>query len=374
MGDVDKLLSAPPKGVVPGVVMDGVEGVVTSPPRTTPPSEDDWGHVLEAFGLDPEKYSVEGPVRHSAWEVPGHGVQHAYRAKVVLRPQHNSDIEDLLDSIYLNPVNNVTRDGNWLTIVLSDTHIGKSAQAGAGTEYLIDRWKTGVIRALNHHENIGGVNLVFAGDLIEGYTSQDGKMIAECDLTLAEQLRTCQHLVSWTVQEILSRVDDLAVSVVPGNHGETTRKQSRPMSDNYDIMIVSAVQDAFSMVDPVMMVGKNVRWLYPDHTRGSVTYDCGGTVFTIVHGHLFKGQISGAEKWWSGHIANDSEEAQADILISGHFHNFHIESWTAKRWIVSAPALEKESTWFRNRTGSTSYGGVLSFITVDGVPRNINIF
>ena len=83
LSDLDQVSSSP-NGWESGLKWDGDAGVITTPAMDSPPDLQAWGHVLKKFGLDPEKYAIDGKVRHSAWEVPGHGVQHAYILLIVL--------------------------------------------------------------------------------------------------------------------------------------------------------------------------------------------------------------------------------------------------------------------------------------------------
>lgn len=370
--DALKTLNTPaPTGWTPGVQWDGEQGFVTTQPSTDPdmPRDERWDEVLQRFGLDPERYMVDGPVRHSAWDVPGHGIQHAHKARIVERPERTFDVEDLLDSVYAEPSYPYEPRSGWRTIMLSDTHIGKSAEDGGGSDILSQRWRDSVDRALEDGP-FEGINLVFGGDLIEGYVSQNGKNIGGCDLTLTEQIRVASHLVSDTVQKCLEAASEVIVAAIPGNHGESTRVSNVSMTDSFDIQIVNNVQQALELA----RLSDRVSFYYPEPNTGDVTYTAGDLTYTVVHGHRFSGgPVNGAEKWWAGQITNDRPAAAADVLLFGHFHGMRAWSWTARRWIMCAPALETESRWFANSTGATGNPGVLIFDDVDGKPANISI-
>jgi hypothetical protein len=375
MADLDKLkaLTTPPapSGWSPGVQWDGESGSVTTYPRedAEAPRDEQWDSVLGRFGLDPQRYMVEGPVRHSAWDVPGHGIQHAHKARIVERPERRFDIEDLLDAVYADPDYPDNPRSGWRTIMLSDTHIGKSLEDGGGTDVIISRWKNCVDRALEDGP-FEGINLVFGGDLIEGYVSQHGKNIGGCDLTLTEQIRVASHMVSDTIQQCLGAAEEVVVGAVPGNHGESTRVANVSMTDSHDLQIVNNVQQALELA----RLSDRVSFYYPEPNTGDVTYTAGDLTYTVVHGHRFSGgPVSGAEKWWSGQITNDRPPASADVLLFGHFHGMRAWSYTARRWIMCAPALETQSTWFANSTGATGNPGVLVFDDMDGKPANISI-
>ena len=184
--DLRRLTTPPPTGWEPGLQWDGQTGHVTTPPMAAgeTPDDDTWDHVLEKFGLDPARYMIDGPVRHSAWDVPGHGVQTSHRARIVERPERTFDVERLLEDMYLDPEDIPTGRGQvWRTVQIGDTHIGKGAIDGGGSDQIIQQWKRSVTAALDCAPR-AGIHLAFLGDLIEGQVSQGGANIAGCDLKI----------------------------------------------------------------------------------------------------------------------------------------------------------------------------------------------
>lgn len=374
--DLDALKSLstpqPPAGWSPGVTWDGESGYVTTRPTsdTDKPGEDQWDHVLEHFGLDPAVYMIDGPVRHSAWEVPNHGTQRSYRARVIMRPERDFDVEDILESIYgefedVKPVNK-----GWRTLQIGDTHLAKGALEGGGTEMIVQRWQESVRAALSMGGTYEGVHVAFLGDLIEGEVSQGGANIAGNDMTLTESLRVARHLVSWTIQEALAVGEKVIVSTVPGNHGMTTRVQNRPHTDSHDIDVVSAVQQAFELAGQ----SDRISWFYPTPGSAHVVYEVGDTVFASTHGHTFgNGAIAGATKWWAGMCASERPAGAAQILMAGHFHSPAIQNYTDTKWICFGGALEDQSTWIHEKNGTTSKPGILTYVTRGGQPYEFSV-
>ena len=369
--DLRKLRTPPPTGWEPGLQWDGETGHVTTPPMAVgeAPDDDTWDHVLEKFGLDPARYMIDGPVRHSAWDVPGHGVQTSHRARIVERPERSFDVERLLEDMYLDPEDVPTGRGQvWRTVQIGDTHIGKGALDGGGSDHIIQQWKRSVTAALDCAPR-AGIHLAFLGDLIEGQVSQGGANIAGNDLTLTEQLRVARHLVLWTIQRAMEVAPRVIVSATAGNHGETTRVQNRPFTDSYDLDIVHAVQQAIELTD----LADFVDFYYPEPDDAHVTYEVGDTVFTCAHGHLFRGKMTGAERWWADMTINGHAPGAAQILLAGHFHSAQISNYTENRWILFGPSLERHSNWIQQRSGATSRSGVLAFDTENGTPFNMSI-
>lgn len=371
MSTVEDLTNLPPTGPAgetPGVHLEGDSGFVTTP--VDKQNHEDVAAILRASRLDPDDFFVDWSKSAritTQLDANGDLVQMWTKLPLYRRPERTVDVQDLVERIHEPAEQPAEPARDDLTIMLTDQHIGKSAEAGGGTERIAQRWKESVMLALigKRYKNI---NLVFGGDTIEGYVSQNGRNINQTDLVLAEQLRVAQQLVLWTIQQARNHTIKLHVSVVPGNHAETTRVQGVPMGDNFDVMIVKNVQTALELAG-----AENIEFHYPDMTDGSVTYEVEGTTFTVVHGHQFKNQMKGAENWWSGHIANGRHPQAAHILLAGHFHNFQMENWTRDRWIMFGPSLEDESTWFANKTGATAKPGALVFETLDGDPFNVRI-
>lgn len=370
LDDLGAIAPEPPPGFTPGLHLDGDEGYVTTVP--TEDNHADVASVLKAAQLNPDDFIVDWAraARITAHlDAAGNLVQRWLKFPVTRKPQRTFDVQQLVANIH-TPVKKPRKAKNdaALTLMLSDQHIGKAAEAGGGTDMIIERWKQSVSRAL-----VGGtrraINLVFGGDTIEGYISQGGNNINETDLVLSEQLQVAQQMVSWTIQQCMPLTRELHVSVVPGNHAETTRVQNVPIGDNFDVMIVKNVEQAMKLAG----LDDRIAFHYPTMVDGSVTYEVVGTRFTVAHGHKFKGQMKGAENWWAGHITNGRHPKDSHVLLAGHFHNFQASNWTRDRWILFAPSLENESTWFANSTGSTSQPGALVFESRDGMPSNIRI-
>ncbi|WP_288833693.1 hypothetical protein [uncultured Corynebacterium sp.] len=364
-----KRLNTPP-GFEPGIQWDGDTGHITVATQGEQPDPEKVNGVIDSSPfLSSDEVQVDWSARPRVsihHDDNGNLVQAWYKLPLVRRPDRQFDVDELVDMIGDPAVIHESR-GTWRTILISDTHVGKSEVAGGGSELIAQRWLQSVANALE--TGYEGVHVALGGDLIEGYVSQGGRNISETDLTLTEQIRVTQNLVTKTIQMCLEHAPQVVVSVCPGNHGETTRVQGRPMGDSHDIQIVASVQQAFELA------GKDeVTFYYPEPNRGDVTYKAGDDVFTLVHGHKFGGgKMSGAKKWWAGQVMNDRPAAASSVLLAGHFHGFEVANVTARKWVVFGPSLETESTWFANQSGATSRSGVVCFDMIDGEPRKISV-
>ena len=376
MASIDDLknLSTPaPTGFKPGIEWTGDTGHVTVAAK--PGEEPDRDKINGVIDSSPFLTSDEVEVDWSSkprvsihHDDNGNAIQIWYKLPLMRRRKGGKDVDDVLDLIYDDIPPIWDRGKAWRTIQIGDTHIGKGALDGAGAQLLVDRWKESFTNALGL-SRAEGVHLAFMGDLIEGENSQGGKNIANNDLTLTESLRVARHLVSWTIQESLRCVNKVVVSAVPGNHGDTTRLQNRPLTDSHDIDIVSAVQQAFELTEHK----DRITWYYPEEGTGHLVYEVDGTIFASTHGHLFKGMLKGAENWWSGMSVSGAPAGAAHILMAAHYHSPLVSNYTRNKWICFGAALEDKSTWLNEQNGASSQPGMLTYLTDGGKPYGFTI-
>ena len=376
MASIDDLknLSTPaPTGFRPGIEWSGDTGHVTVAAK--PGEEPDRDKINGVIDSSPFLTSDEVEVDWSSkprvsihHDDNGNAIQIWYKLPLMRRRKGGKDVDDVLDLIYDDIPTPQGCGGGWRTIQIGDTHIGKSALDGAGSDLLVKRWKESITNALNM-STAQGIHLAFMGDLIEGENSQGGKNIANNDLTLTESLRVARHLVSWTIQEALHHAENVIVSTVPGNHAETTRLQNRPLTDSHDIDIVSAVQQAFELTEHK----DRIKWYYPEEGTGHLVYEVDGTIFASTHGHLFKGMLKGAENWWAGMSVSGAPAGAAHILMAAHYHSPLVSNYTRNKWICFGAALEDKSTWLNEQNGASSQPGMLTYLTDGGTPYGFTI-
>ena len=371
--DLKKLTTPPPAGFRPGIEWTGDTGHVTVAAK--PGEEPDRDKINGVIDSSPFLTSDEVEVDWSSkprvsihHDDNGNAIQIWYKLPLMRRRKGGKDVDDVLDLIYDDIPKPKLGGDVWRTIQIGDTHIGKSALDGAGSDLLVERWKDSVANALTMSD-VKGIHLAFMGDLIEGENSQGGKNIANNDLTLTESLRVARHLVSWTIQEALHQAQEVIVSAVPGNHGDTTRLQNRPLTDSHDIDIVSAVQQAFELTGHK----DRIKWYYPEEGTGHLVYEVDGTVFASTHGHLFKGMLKGAENWWSGMSVSGAPAGAAHILMAAHYHSPLVSNYTRNKWICFGAALEDKSTWLNEQNGASSQPGMLTYLTDGGTPYGFTI-
>lgn len=333
--------------------------------------------IIRDAGLDPTKVMCVEHPRVSTWDVPNHGRQWAYKLKLAPRPKSRADVAKILESI--EPAHAVPRKvgGYWATIQIGDVHIGKAAEAGGGTESILQRYREMLNNAVAELAlldplGIEGVHVAFVGDMIEGVVSQGGRNIALMDLTLTEQITAATRLTVQTIRTFADLGYQVKVSAIGGNHGDTQRVQGQAMGDNHDVGIAVAAHDLLSELPPY---NDQVELVVPPREQSYMTFQVGDSTFVSVHGHQFSSGTAHkkAETWWAGQALSGTPAANGQILMAGHFHTFaHLNIAAGKTGIYS-PSMENISTWFHEKTGATSDRGACFYLTQAGQVSRLTI-
>jgi UDP-2,3-diacylglucosamine pyrophosphatase LpxH len=334
--------------------------------------------IIKDAGLDPDKVMCVYHPRVSTWDVPGHGRQWAYKLRLAPRPKSRADVKALLDSIQPGVPARRKTGPHWATIQIGDVHIGKSAEAGGGTESILQRYRTSLNNAVAELQMLGplgieGVHVAFVGDMIEGVVSQGGRNIALMDLTLTEQIITAQRLTVQTVRTFADLGYQVKVSAIGGNHGDTQRVQGQPMSDNHDIGIAVAAMDVLAELP---QYADTVELVVPPRDQSYMTFPVGDTTFVSAHGHSFgrgSSPIQKAEAWWAGQALSNTPAAAGQVLMCGHFHTFHHANIAAGKTCIYSPSMETLSRWFHEKTGATSDRGAVLYLTSAGTVSRLSI-
>ena len=174
----------------PKAVFDGCSGEVATAAYDDEVDLDDSeaiDQIIRDAGLDPARVMCTEHPRISTWDVPNHGRQWAYKLKLAPRSKSRTDIDRIMAGIEPAAQKVRKRGSHWATIQIGDVHIGKSAEAGGGTESILQRYKAMLDNALDELNlcdpaGIEGVHVAFVGDMIEGVVSQGGRNIALMDL------------------------------------------------------------------------------------------------------------------------------------------------------------------------------------------------
>ena len=346
-------------------VDDSRGGFVISKPR--PSSEiPDAKTILQEFELNPNDWTVTS-MRRGKWQTY-HG-EWLESVRVNLVPVGTSlvdrlDAEKLIDEVRKwrpeKGIKQSTGNGSFL-IAPSDQQIGKKAN-GQGTQQSVDRilhLTEAAVDRYNRYKklglNLGTITLALPGDHVEGLTSQNGRLQGQAasDLGLTEQVRVARRLLMAQIKAFAPLAENMIIPVVNGNHDEVTRQVAADPADGWNVEIASAVQDACAE-NPAL---QHIQFRYPASGHQTLTVDICGTMLGIFHGH----QSRDALKYLSGQSAGQTALGNADVWISGHFHNFKCMDIGHRLW-VQAPTTDPGSEWFRDIAGLESKPGLLTMV------------
>jgi predicted phosphodiesterase len=239
---------------------------------------------------------------------------------------------------------------------LGDSQLGKPD--GDGTEGIIRAWSQSLELSRQVWTKAGRPAVLIAGlgDHIEGNQSQGGRNFFRSDLTVTEQLRIFRRMLLRTIDNFIE-APVITVGIVNGNHDDVQRFQTTDASDGHATESAIAIGEAIAL-NPARYGHCSI--YTPGKDEDHLVIECNGTNFVLIHGHQWsRGK---AMEWWEKQTFNNHPAGHGHILIHGHEHEFQISS-RRDRLVICTPALESESTWFKQKYGAVGRRGVLTFTT-----------
>lgn len=281
----------------------------------------------------------------------------SYTFKISRRVDRQSLVDDLIQLTKRKAVkrNEQSTDGLFV-FAMGDSQLGKPD--GDGTDGIIRAWTQSLATARTAWVASGrpGVLIAGLGDHLEGNQSQGGRNFFRSDLTITEQLRVFRRMLLRTIDTFIE-APHITVGVVNGNHDDVQRFQTTDASDGHATESTIAVGEAIAL-NPARY--GHVQIYVPGKDQDHLVLEVNGTNFVLIHGHQWtRGK---AMEWWEKQTFNNHPAGAAHILIHGHEHEFQISS-RRDRLIICTPALESESTWFKDKYGAVGRRGVLTFTT-----------
>ena len=341
----------------PKAEFDGTSGYLQTRGLTEQPK--DFTALLEQFGYDTNEVRIVGEPRTSRWQTYDERWLTSYR--FTLAPALTSDLEDLMKLASRGKAHKQTglTGTGVFNFQAGDQQIGKID--GDGTEGTIQRFLESIdvakaeYRSLRKRRNIGGINLMFPGDCIEGVVSQKGKNQWRTDLTVTEQIRIFRRLLMRAVEEFAPLSDNVWLRVVNGNHDEAQRQQNTRPDDGFATEQAIAVADALE-INP----GRygHVKVEVPPLDQSWMTVESFDTIYTIAHGHQWR--RGKAMDWLANQALHATNVSATHLLVHGHEHRWTVDTNGARK-IICSPAYDGGSTWLDN--GSHGLRGGLSYVS-----------
>lgn len=362
---------APPRGFEPGVRYESDGSVeVTVQLTEIPENEAEWRKAItRVTGLDvPLEREVKlTQVRY--WGVAGQELSYC-RFSITDRAVGGTlDVDGLMKAA--KAVRRTTPPkprgtDKALVVAWADLQVGKVGSLG-DSETLINRVMEKIDLLETHAKAVRAdtAYLVDVGDCIENFENVAGQQFTN-DLSLPEQLRLARRLFTECAMRLAKTHSKVVVAGVPSNHGAWRRGKGvlgKPL-DDFGIETVVAVADAFAL-NPAAF--GHVSFVLPGEWEETLALDVHGTILSIAHGH----QVNRPENlalWWAKQVHGGQPTADADILLTGHFHHLRVQE-TGKsahtgrsKWLIQAPTLDNGSDWYRHRGGETSEPALLTFV------------
>lgn len=352
----------------PRMDVDTVRGgfVISSP---KPEGElTDATTVLEDFGLNPNEWTVSS-MRRGKWQKYDGEFLESIRVNLVpVGPTYADqlDAEKLIDEVKKwRPTkgSKISTGNGSFAVFPADQQIGKKTGSG-GSEQSVRRILELTDKAVARYKmyqksglNLGTITLGLPGDHIEGNVSQGGRLqgLAASDLGLTEQVRVARRLLMAQVKALAPLAENMVVPVINGNHDETGRYVATDPADGWNTEIAAAVQDACAE-NPAL---QHVQFRYPAAGHQTLVTEICGVHLGMFHGH--QANQNNVLKYLSQQAAGQTALGNADIWVSGHFHNFRTMDIGDRLW-CQCPTTDPGSEWFRDRAGLESKPGVLTMV------------
>ncbi len=391
--DIDQKRPTAPDGWKAGVVWDGIRGEITTD-SVDSASPHDWDELLEARGLDPTKYEIDGDTirwtSYDGWkrdhpDDPAYStICYSFKAQIRLKAGHAAtpDLEALYKETRKKKTRKPTKTegDDTLIIALSDWQIGNGDFEGIqGQVDAIDRLINQLPEHIKAHRKAGNpcAHIVVAGlgDIIENCTGYYPSQEFTVQADRRDQTKIARRAIRDLIAEIAPLSDNITVTAVGGNHGENRKGKGgyyTTINDNDDVSV-------FEQVAEILHQNSNyshVHFGLPTDTLTS-TVETSGRLTTFTHGHQAKYRTTALNTmwhWWTDQTMGqyDQGPAQSDLLICGHYHHLNIKQ-QKHRTIIITPSLTTVNQYFANTNGVTTQPGTCTIhLTPNGI-NNINL-
>lgn len=324
--------------------------------------------VLQDFGLDPNEWTVSS-MRRGKWQRYDGEFLESIRVNLIpTGPGYGDelDVEKLIDEIKKWRPERGTKQSTGkgsFAVFPSDQQLGKKTGSG-GSEQSIARilelTEKSVAKFKMYQKaglDLGTITLGLPGDHVEGTVSQNGRLQGQAasDLGLTEQVRVARRLLMAQIKALAPLAENMIVPVINGNHDEVTRQVVTDPADGWNVEIAAAVQDACAE-NPAL---QHVQFRFPASGHQTLVTEICGVHVGMFHGH--QANQNNVLKYLSQQAAGQTALGNADIWVSGHFHNFRTMDIGDRLWL-QCPTTDPGSEWFRDRAGLESKPGMLTMV------------
>lgn len=371
-----------PAGWEPGVIWHGSSGEITTDMLYDTPS--DWDDILRMRGLDPEKFEVvNDTMRWCSWDgwrktedgLTESSICYSFKAQIKKRSAPNEINDISLEEMYKSirkvrpPKKEAPAGGETLVIALSDWQVGN--RDGGGIESQVKAiaelcesipQRIADLRKAGH--DIGHLLVLGMGDMVEGTCGHYPAQQFRVELDRRDQVKMVRRGVRDILVNTAPLVHKVSVMAIPGNHGENRQngKSITSVHDNDDVAVFEQVAEILAM-NPESFGHVGFRLSRDEIALG---IDVNGHILAITHGHVTKPGANAGQtmwNWWQGQTMGRAYPvvADADILISGHYHHLNVKE-QANRALFVCPSLTTVGEYFADATGNKAKSGTLSMV------------
>lgn len=368
-------------GWEPGVIWEGSHGEITTDALTDQPS--DWDDLLRARGLDPEVFEVvDDTIRWCSWDgwkTSDDGTTESaicYSFKARIRRKKDAEqpvsVEELYKEIRKAKKTRKQVQGGEETFVvaLSDWQVGN--RDGGGVERqaqaisdLVESIPQRLADLRRSGSKIGHVAILGLGDLVEGTCGHYPAQQFRIELDRRDQMKLVRRGIRDIIMATAPHVEKMTVAAIPGNHGENRQngKSITSVHDNDDVAVFEQIAEALSInPDAYGHVGFRLA-----RDEIALTLNLSGQHTAITHGHVAKGSGNAANtmwNWWKEHAHGRAYQgvADADILITGHYHHLNIKEQETRTLLI-CPSLTPVGEYWTDQHGTTTRAGTLTLTT-----------
>lgn len=369
-------------GWEPGVIWHGDRGEVTTDAIQGQPTE--WDDLLRARGLDPAIYEIDGDsVRWCSWDgwtktadgTTEPAICYSYKA-TIRRKQSKPTADSIIPEELYKEARKTKRSKKMLSgdstmiVALSDWQVGnrdgggieQQAQAIADLVESIPQ-RLADLRRAGH--KVGQVAILGMGDLCEGTCGHYPAQQFRIELDRRDQMKLVRRGIRDMIMATAPHVAQMTVAAIPGNHGENRQngKSITSVHDNDDVAVFEQIAEILSInPDAYGHVGFRL-----SRDEIALALNLSNQIVAITHGHVAKSTGTAAAsmwKWWEGQAHGRSYQgvADADILITGHYHHLNIREQQSRTLII-CPSLTPVGDYWTDMTGNQTRPGTLTLLT-----------
>lgn len=368
-----------PQGWEPGVVWEGTKGTITTSAVYEPPKE--WSSLLKERGLDPDMYEIVGDtIRWTSFDgwkrdAPGDEaystICYSYKADIRLKSPERPNLDEIYQAVKKakKPSKEAPSGDTTFVIALSDWQTGNRDGGGVQKQVeeiaaLPDKLVKRVRDLRKCGTKINHILIVGLGDLVEGTCGHYPAQQFRIEVDRREQMKIVRRGIRDIIMALAPIVERVTITAVGGNHGENRGLNGKAFTttgDNDDVAIFEQIAEAFQMNKEAF---PNVSWRIPLE-RLTTSVEINGKIIAFTHGHLSKPSGNAAQSvwnWWKdqAHGRAHPGVADADILVTGHYHHFNAKEQEGRALFV-CPSIVSVGEYFQDTYGVKTRAGTLTF-------------